>query len=138
MRLPRPARATFGCVIAFVLTGCYNYPTARTDQLTERSELRVRFATPIDLTSEQAPGDTVLLQGVRELRGRVVRVEHDSVWLRTTRSTGGVTVGFPADRASIGVKQPDTARTVLAVLGIASAVILLALALTFDFGEGSY
>jgi hypothetical protein len=140
-------------VALVALAGCTSYrPIAPLPA--PATSVRVSFLSPRDLVARGPSGDTLMLTGVRELNGSVVRAQldtrTDSVRLRlgSARSEGGTIEGIP-DGAIVTVprvafvrmdqKSFDPVKTFKAVALIAGVVVLIGvLAIGLALEESGY
>ena len=143
-------RSSFALLLVAVLAiaSCYTY-RAEPAPTVGASRVRVRFhpPRPVDVA---APGrDTVRLEGVTELEGRVVAVRGDSLHLalESARTASGQAPGLGIARATtviqlgagrvVEVRRLDGPRTALAGLAVAGAglgvLLLVAIATLLSF-----
>jgi hypothetical protein len=85
------------------VTGCVSHHAVTSVEITPRTELSVSFATPQALTFSSVHGDTLAVDDVIELQGRMLKANADSITILATR----------ADRAAGGVQRlgPGTTAT---------------------------
>ena len=77
------------------LTGCVSHRGVSSAEITPRSELSVRFVAPHALTFRSRGGDTLALDDVIVLRGRMLAVNADSITM----------IAVSADRGEAGVQR---------------------------------
>lgn len=147
--------ARFVAILAFVLigAGCSSYrPSAPLPA--PATTVRVSFLSPRDVVARTPAGDSMMLVGVRQLNGSIVRAQLDTrmdvvrVRLGSARDSSGAIEGIP-DGAIVSVprepfvrveqKSIDPVKTFRVVALVAGAVVLIGvLALGLALGESGY
>ena len=136
-----------------IIAGCSSYrPTAPLPA--QATTVRVSFIAPRDVVARSAAGDSILLAGVRELTGSVVRAQLDTrmdslrIRLGSARNEEGAIAGVPEGAivsvprvAFVRVEQKsfDPVKTFRVVALVAGVVVLIGvLALGVALGESGY
>ena len=124
------------------LTGCVSHRGVTSTEITPRTELSVRFVAPHPLTFRSPSGDTLALDHVIELQGRMLTVTADSITM----------IAVSADRGAAGVQRlgPGTmtrfaladvrmqevrrhpGRTIALVAALALSLVLLIAVVTYE------
>jgi hypothetical protein len=129
-------------VAVVALSGCVSHRGVTSTEITPRTELSVRFAAPHALTFKSMSGDTLALDHVVELQGRMLTVNGDSITM----------IAVSADRGAAGVQrfgqgtmtrfaladvrmqevQRHAGRTIALVVALALSVVLLIAIATYE------
>lgn len=137
-RIQRPAlrRVFFALLflspLAFV--GCATYRIVPGDAIALRSDLRVRFTSPRTLVVHSPRGDSLRIENVTELRGRVVEHFGDMITIEASRVrvsysrtqrrlASGAVVTIPVQLVEVHENRP--VRTLFLLLGVVSLVGIL-------------
>lgn len=129
-------------IVAVAVTGCASHRSLNSTELTPRTELRVRFATPRALTFKSGEIAVLLLDDVVELRGQMILTSHDSVRVaakkvrrrvgETQRFGVGTTTTFALGDARFDEVHENTAATMAVIALAALGVILLIAVATYE------
>lgn len=138
----RSAKALHLLVAVTVLTGCVSHSGIATADITPRTVVSVRFAGPRALVFKSASTDTLAVDDVVELQGRMIRMNADSMTIRTTeikRAVAGAqqlgpgaTTTFAMVDVQIRQFQRHPARTFALVVSLALGLALLLAVVTYD------
>jgi hypothetical protein len=93
--MSRNTAAPLVLVALMALTGCVSHRGVTSAEITPRTELSVRFVAPHALTFRSTSGDTLALDHVIELHGRMLTVNADSITM----------IAVSADRGAAGVQR---------------------------------
>ena len=129
-------------VVLAALSGCASYTRVTTTEITPRTELRVRFAAPRDMSLTAPNGDTLTLHGVKELRGILISLKADSIRLGLTnaqlqeeggqRFGVGTTTTFAVADAQMERVTNHPGRTVFFVITLVGGLALLIATVTYQ------
>jgi len=131
-------RVVAGVLMPLMAACGYNRPLPASGEI-PRQEVRVRLTSPTKLTGELATGDSVRVEGVRQVTGRAVAIRNDTVWIMTGAAANArgalelekdrqyATMAIPRDGGSWAVNPGSTGRTV-GVVALAGAIFLVLLA----------
>lgn len=120
-------------LIAFV-AACYTVPTSTTPRA--NSQIRIELPAPLTIAAVGQPGDSLWLRDITSIRGRVLRVTPDTVYLRVNGAGGssGPIPGIPPGRQAAVPRQPGVvverdasgAATIVGLLALVAVVALVA------------
>ena len=98
-------------VVMFATVGCMGY-TPVDPQPDAEAAVRLSFTSPRSIVSRSPAGDSILLRDVTQLRGTVVSVRSDTIYvrLRSARLPQGVITG-PAQGTVAAVPRDADVRT---------------------------
>ena len=123
---------------SLLTSACTSVRPVRAGRLPAAASVRVRFATARALPADSPAGDTVTLDGVRAVVGRVVAERGDTLALLVQSAEGSRVDGAAGRRVTV-VRSPDdrvearrfsgwrTAGLVVGVAAVAGAALLIAL-----------
>jgi hypothetical protein len=122
-------------VAAATATGCVSHSMVTPEVVTPRSELRLRFEPPRVVTLRTGDGETLVLERVEEMRGRIFESQGDSLVIRTThakydgRRTRQFGTGAVASVAHAGVElaeiESNTGGTIALAIALGLVVALV-------------
>jgi hypothetical protein len=123
-------------VAAVTASGCASRSIVTPEQVTPRSELSLHFEPPRAVTLRSDAGETLVLERIVELSGRLIESSEDSILIRATSvkfADGrtepfgvGVNTSFARTEVTMEEVAFSAGKTIAAVVGIGLLLVLIA------------
>lgn len=127
--------------VVVALTGCATVSPITSGDITPRTELLLRFASPHAITFKSPSGEALSYDDVTQIQGRMVALHADSITLGTTRAERGAgwqqfgqgtTATFGIADVHIQEVQRHPGRTIALVTFLALGLVLLLAVATYE------